>query len=89
MPRTPIERIDAHAPTYQETLARARKVGAARATDPGLIALFCASPALQQLCGAVSASLVFAGSQAKGLTFQEFARLAHDDPSAIEALMWL
>lgn len=75
--------------TYQQTLTQARKIGAARASDAGLIALFCASPALQQLCGAVSANLVFAGSQSKGLTFREFARLAHDDPAAIEALMWL
>lgn len=75
--------------TYEDTLAQAKQVGSSHATNAGLIALFCNSPSLQQLCGAVSAKLVFDGTQSKGLSYQEFAHLASSDPGAVEALMWL
>ena len=75
--------------TYETTLAEAKKVGAAHASNEGLIALFCDSPNLQQLCGAVSAKLVFDGAQTKGLSYREFAHLASEDPQAVESLMWV
>lgn len=75
--------------TYEETLAEAKKVGAAHASDAGLIALFCDSPNLHILCGAVSAKLVFEGTQVKGLSYREFAHLASENPQALESLMWV
>lgn len=74
--------------TYQQTLAKAYEVGAAHATDEGLIALFCDSPGLQLLCGAVSAKLVFDGTQTKGMSYRDFMTLVHDQPTAVESLMW-
>lgn len=74
--------------TYARTLATARTLGAAKASDAGLIALFCASPSLHQLCGAVSPTMVFDGAYAKGLTYREFMHLVAKNPDAVADLMW-
>lgn len=75
--------------TYEDVLAQAKRVGASKASDEGVIALFCDSPALHLLCGAVSAKLVFEGARTKGLSAVEFAHLVNSDPKAVEDLMWL
>lgn len=74
--------------TYTRTLATARTLGAAKASDTGLIALFCASPSLHQLCGAVVPSRVFDGAYTTGLTYREFMHLVAKDPAAVADLMW-
>jgi hypothetical protein len=74
--------------TYSRTLATARTTGTARQTDPQLMAMFC-DTAIQILCGAVSPRLVWEGAQAQGLAARDLVRLAHDDPRAVEGLMWI
>lgn len=73
---------------YEETLKSAKAVGASRANNEEMLALFCAGP-LQTLCGAVSPALVFAGAQAKNLTYSELAGLAATDPMEVSELMWV
>lgn len=73
---------------YEQTLKNAQAVGASNANNEEMIALFCAGP-LQTLCGAVSPSLVFAGAQAKNLTYSELAGLAATDSMAVADLMWV
>jgi hypothetical protein len=74
------------ATTYAAALAAAKRVGASRADDAGLMALFCES-SIQLLCGAVSPQLVWEGAQLKGLTTKELMDLAQD-PRAIDDLQW-
>lgn len=74
--------------TYEQTLKTAQSVGASRADDVQLMALFCAGP-LQTLCGAVAPSLVWEGAQTKGLTSKELAALAETKPMAVADLMWV
>lgn len=76
------------ADTYQTALTRARKVGASRAVDSGVMALFCDST-LQILVGAASPKLVWEGAQKQGLTALQLAELANRDPAAVHDLMWL
>jgi hypothetical protein len=72
--------------TYADTLAAARRVGAAHANDAQLMALFCDAN-IQMLCGAVSPKLVWEGAQHKGLTTNELMSLTRD-PFAIADLQW-
>lgn len=74
--------------TYEQTLHSAIAVGASKANDGQLMALFCAGP-LQTLCGAVAPSLVFEGAQKKGLNSKELAALAAKKPAAVADLMWV
>lgn len=74
--------------SYQDTLAAAKKVGASKATDAGVMALFCAG-SLQLLCGAVSPALVWRGAVASGMTARDLSRLAATDPMAISDLQWI
>ena len=73
---------------YENTLKAAKAVGASRANNEEMLALFCAGP-LQTLCGAVSPKLVFQGAQAKNLTYSELASLAATDAMAVADLMWV
>lgn len=72
--------------TYAAALAAAKRVGASRADDAGLMALFCES-SLQLLCGAVSPQLVWEGAQLKRMTAKELMAMAQD-PHAIDDLQW-
>lgn len=74
--------------SYETTLKAAKTVGASRANDVQLMALFCDGP-LQTVCGAVAPSLVFDGAQTKGLSSKELAELASTDPMAVADLMWV
>lgn len=74
--------------TYEATLASARVAGAATASDPELMALFC-DGSLQLLVGAVSPKLVWQGAQAKGLSSRDLARLAGTDALAVSDLQWV
>lgn len=74
--------------TYQEALTAARKVGAAQASDEGVMAQFCDS-SLQLLVGAVSPRLVWEGARKRGLTALQLARLASSNPVAVHDLMWI
>jgi hypothetical protein len=74
-------------PSYQHALTAGREIGASRADDNALMALFCAGP-LQSLVGAVSPELVWDGAQAKGLTTRELAALANSDVMAVSDLQW-
>lgn len=73
---------------YEQTLKNAQSVGASRANNEEMLALFCAGP-LQTLCGAVSPKLVFQGAQTKNLTYSELANLAATDAMAVADLMWV
>lgn len=75
-------------PTYDEALANARKVGAARSDDAGQIASLC-NTVVQTACGAVAPRLVYEGAMKRGLTSQEFGRLMGSDPGAVAALQWV
>lgn len=72
--------------TYEEALKEAKKVGAARASDAGLMALFCDAN-LQLLVGAVSPQLVWEGAQKRGMTTRDLATLCKD-PLAVDDLQW-
>lgn len=74
--------------SYDQTLKAAKTVGASRANDAELMALFCEGP-LQTLCGAVSPALVWQGAQTKGLSSKELAKLANTDSMEVAELMWL
>lgn len=74
--------------SYEQTLKAAKKVGASRANDTELMALFCEG-SLQTLCGAVAPSLVWEGAQTKGLSSQELAVLAANAPMEVADLMWV
>jgi len=73
--------------TYEAALKSGHKKGAAHCNDTEMLAWFCSG--LQLTCGAISPKLVFEGAQKKGLTAREVAKLAHNDPMAIEELMWV
>jgi hypothetical protein len=73
--------------TYEQAKAAGRKAGAAHATDPELMAMFCES-SLQILVGAVSPKLVWEGAQAKGLTTRDLAKLAHEGWRGVDDLQW-
>lgn len=75
-------------PTYQQALADARRVGAARADDAGQIALLCET-AVQSVCGAVAPRLVYEGAMKRGLSGKDFGRLLGNDPQEIERLQWV
>lgn len=64
------------------------KVGAANATDAGVMAQFCDST-LQILVGAASPQLVWEGAQKRNMTALELLALANEDPHAVHELMWL
>jgi hypothetical protein len=74
--------------TYQEVLAEADRVGAANASDAGVMAQFCERN-LQLLVGAASPQLVWEGAQKKGMTALELAKLAAKDFGAVHDLMWI
>jgi hypothetical protein len=73
--------------TYQQAVAAGRKAGAAHATDPELMAMFCES-SIQILVGAVSPELVWEGAQARGLTTRDLAALALQGWRAVDDLQW-
>ncbi|NUS82694.1 MAG: hypothetical protein HOY75_08070 [Streptomyces sp.] len=75
-------------PTYQAALDAGHEIGARRADDNALMALFCAGP-LQTLVGAVSPELVWDGAQAKNLTTRDLATLANSDALAVSDLQWV
>ncbi len=75
-------------PSYEAALAAGREVGASRADDNALMALFCEGP-LQTLVGAVSPELVWDGAQRQGLTTRELGRLANTDMMAVSDLQWV
>lgn len=75
-------------PSYAAALEAGHRVGARRADDAALMALFCDGP-LQRLVGAVSPQLVWDGAHAKELTTRELAAMANRDPMAVEALQWI
>lgn len=74
--------------SYNDALAAANNIGAANATDDGVMAQFCAT-SLQALVGAASPQLVWEGAQKKGMTAAELAKLATNEPAAVHDLMWL
>ncbi len=74
--------------SYRTALTTANKVGAANATDEGVMAQYCDS-ALQIIVGAASPQLVWEGAQKKGMTALELAAMAIKDPHAVHDLMWL
>jgi len=73
--------------TYEAALKSGRKVGAANCNETEFLAMICSG--LQLTCGAVSPELVFEGAQKKGLKAKDIAKLVHDNPAAIEELMWV
>lgn len=56
--------------SYNKALATANKVGAANATDAGVMAQFCET-SLQILVGAASLQLAREGAQKKGMTARD------------------
>jgi len=74
--------------SYEAALAAGREIGASRADDAALMALFCEGP-LQTLVGAVSPELVWDGAQRQGLTTRELGRLANSDVMAVSDLQWI
>ena len=74
--------------TYQQALSEAEETGLSQCSDAAAMAAFCKAE-IQIFCGAVSPRLVWEGAQKKGLTFQELAELANDNPSKVNELMWL
>lgn len=74
--------------TYAATLKAAKTIGASKASEPQLMALYCDGP-LQTIAGAVSPALVWEGAQKSGLSTLELGKLALDDPYAVGELMWL
>lgn len=73
--------------TYEDALAAAKEIGARRAPDPQLMALFCDAN-LQTLVGAVSPQLVWEGAQKRGLSTKQLAALCATDVMAVSDLMW-
>ena len=74
--------------SYRAELKAANKVGAAHATDAGVMAQFCAT-SLQILVGAASPELVWEGAQKQGITALELVRMATENPTDVHDLMWL
>jgi len=74
-------------PSYEAALAAGKRIGARRADDAALMALFCEGP-LQTLVGAVSPELVWDGAQRRGLTTRELGTLANSDVMAVSDLQW-
>lgn len=74
--------------SYASALARGKSIGASRADDIALMALFCAGP-LQTLVGAVSPQLVWEGAQKKGLTTRKLTALCAKNVMAVDGLQWL
>lgn len=74
-------------PSYGAALEAGRKIGARRADDAALMALFCAGP-LQTLVGAVSPELVWEGAQKRGLSVKQLGALANSDVMAVSELQW-
>lgn len=74
--------------SYDEALERGNKLGASKADDAAVMALFCAY-SLQPLVGAVSPKLVWEGAQYRGMTSADLAKLAAENPAATEDLMWV
>lgn len=74
-------------PSYEAALTAGREIGASRADDNALMALFCEGP-LQTLVGAVSPELVWDGAQRKGLTTRQLGALANSDVMAVSDLQW-
>lgn len=75
-------------PSYAAALEAGHRIGARRADDAALMALFCESP-LQILVGAVSPQLVWEGAQAKELTTRQLAAMANRGWREIDALQWI
>jgi hypothetical protein len=75
-------------PSYDAALTAGQAIGARRADDNALMALFCDGP-LQRLVGAVSPELVWDGAQKQQLTMQQLAALANSDVMAVSDLQWL
>lgn len=74
-------------PSYRAALAAGERIGARRADDTALMALFC-DRNLQYLVGAVSPELVWKGAQKRGLTTQQLGALANSDVMAVSDLQW-
>jgi hypothetical protein len=73
---------------YRQALAQGREAGAAHATDPQLMAMFCENT-LQILAGAVSPQLVWAGAQARGMTTTQLLKACNDrDYQTLDALQF-
>jgi hypothetical protein len=73
---------------FDAALERYKKVGAANAADPDLMAAFCKNP-LQHIVGAVSSKLVWEGAMKRGMTSQQLAELANRHPLAVADLQWI
>jgi hypothetical protein len=73
--------------TYDDALARYRKIGASKADDAALMAAFCEHD-LQILVGAVSPRLVWSGAQKQQLRTKQLAAMT-TDPLAVSDLMWV
>jgi len=76
------------AASYTDTLKAAKAIGASRANEAQLMALYCDGP-LKMLCGAVSPALVWEGAQKSGMTTLQLGKLALDNSMAVSDLMWL
>ena len=74
-------------PSYEAALHAGHEIGARRADDAALMALFCAGP-LPTLVGAVSPELVWEGAQKRGLTTRALGKLANSDVMAVSDLQW-
>lgn len=61
---------------YAAALISGARTGMSHATDAELMAAFCES-VLQLVVGAVSPRLVWEGAQARGMTTQDLAKVAH------------
>ncbi len=83
--RAPAKRVY---PSYGAALEAGQRIGARRADDAALMALFCAGP-LQTLVGAVSPELVWQGAQTKELTTRQLAAMANRDVMEVDALQWI
>jgi hypothetical protein len=73
---------------FAATLKAAKAIGASKANDAQLMALYCDGP-LQTIAGAVAPSLVWEGAQKSGLTTAELSKLSLENPMAVSDLMWI
>lgn len=74
--------------SYDQALKEGREIGASKAPDDALMALYCES-VLQRIVGAVSPRLVYEGAQKSGIGSQELSRLCATDPRAVDDLQWM
>lgn len=74
--------------TYDQALKDGAEIGASKAPDDALMALYCES-VLQHVVGAVSPRLVYEGAQKSGMSANELTRLCAKDPFAVDGLQWL